>query len=226
MVLVAWHRGRARGCWGCRTRTPPRMLHRDRRNRSRSNTIRACATSRCRTGAQPTSASAQPGVGAPICTNLSPMPTAPNMAGMTPMAVPGSEGGAMNMTFPAFRPRVLAALSVALLGGCASFSPDGGFDAVQHSARAHIPQDLVWSRDDTTRSQAQARIDTLLEKPLAADDAVQIALLNNPGLQAAFNTLGVAEAERVAASRLPNPGLSISRLTQDRKSTRLNSSHQ
>ncbi len=120
------------------------------------------------------------------------------------------------MTKTPFTPRTLtlAVLSVALLGGCASFSPDGGFDAVQSATRSHLQKDVVWTRDDASRSQAQARIDTLLAKPLSADDAVQIALLNNPGLQAAFNTLGIAEADRVAAGRLPNPGFSIGRLTR------------
>ncbi len=115
-----------------------------------------------------------------------------------------------------FTPRMLtlAVLSAALLGGCASFSPDGGFDAIQTATQARIQKDVVWTRDDASRSQAQARIDALLAKPLSADDAVQIALLNNPGLQAAFNTLGIAEADLVTAQRLPNPGFSIGRLTR------------
>jgi outer membrane protein TolC len=115
-----------------------------------------------------------------------------------------------------FIPRTLtlAVLSAALLGGCASFSPDGGFDAIQSATQSRIQKDVIWSRDDASRSQTQARIDALLAKPLSADDAVQIALLNNPGLQAAFNTLGIAEADRVAAGRLPNPGFSIGRLTR------------
>ena len=105
-------------------------------------------------------------------------------------------------------------LSAALLGGCASFSPDGGFDAIQSATQSRIQKDVVWSRDDASRSQTQARIDALLAQPLAADDAVQIALLNNPGLQAAFNTLGIAEADWVAAQRLPNPGFQIARKTR------------
>jgi outer membrane protein TolC len=115
-----------------------------------------------------------------------------------------------------FTPRALtlAALSAALLGGCASFSPDGGFDAIQTATRSHLQKDVVWARDDASRSQTQARIDALLTQPLSADAAVQIALLNNPGLQAAFNTLGIAEADRVAAQRLPNPGFSIGRMTR------------
>ena len=120
----------------------------------------------------------------------------------------------MNTTPYTPRTLALAALSAALLGGCASFSPDGGFDAVQSATRSQLQKDVVWSRDDASRSQTQARIDALLEKPLSADDAVQIALLNNPRLQAAFNTLGIAEADWVAARRLPNPGFSIGRLTR------------
>lgn len=111
-------------------------------------------------------------------------------------------------------PIALAMLSALALGGCASFSEDGGFGAVESATRAQIQKDVVWARDDASRERVQARVDALLEKPLSADDAVQIALLNNPGLQAAFNALGIAEADRVAASRLSNPGFSIGRSTR------------
>ncbi|MFO7542147.1 MAG: TolC family protein [Thiobacillus sp.] len=112
------------------------------------------------------------------------------------------------------RPLTLALLSALLLGGCAGFSKDGGFDAVRSATQSHLQQDVVWARDDAARAQTQARVDALLAQPLSADDAVQIALLNNPGLQAAFNTLGMAEADWVSAQRLPNPGFSIGRLTK------------
>ena len=112
------------------------------------------------------------------------------------------------------RPLVLAVMSAALLGGCASFSPDGGFDTIQSATQTQIQKEVIWSRDDATRAQTQVRVDALLAQPLSADAAVQIALLNNPGLQAAFNTLGIAEADLVSAQRLPNPGFSIGRLTR------------
>ena len=108
----------------------------------------------------------------------------------------------------------LVVMSALLLGGCASFSKDGGFDAIESATRTHIQKDVVWTRDDATRQRVQERVDALLEKTLSADDAVQIALLNNPGLQAALNTLGIAEADWVAAQRLPNPGFSIGRSTR------------
>ncbi len=110
-------------------------------------------------------------------------------------------------------PIALAMLSL-VLSGCASFSKDGGFDAIETATRSHIQKDVVWTRDDATRERVQKRVDALLEKTLSADDAVQIALLNNPGLQAALNTLGIAEADWAAAQRLPNPGFSIGRSTR------------
>ena len=43
---------------------------------------------------------------------------------------------------------------------------------------------------------------------LTPESAVQVALLNNPGLQAAYADLGLSETELVQAGRLPNPGFS------------------
>jgi outer membrane protein TolC len=115
-----------------------------------------------------------------------------------------------------FTPRtlLLAAMAAGVLGGCAGFSPDGGFSAVQSEAQTRLQKDVVWTRDAEARRAVEARVDALLAQPLSADDAVQIALLNNPGLQAAFNTLGIAEADWIAARRPPNPGFSIGRLTR------------
>ena len=115
------------------------------------------------------------------------------------------------------RPRKrLAALlaSAALLGGCASFSPDGGFAPVQQTAKDRLGKDLHWARSDADREAIDQRVRELLAGPLSADDAVQIALLNNRGLQAAYQELGMAEAELVQAGRLPNPGVAFARTWQ------------
>jgi outer membrane protein TolC len=53
----------------------------------------------------------------------------------------------------------------------------------------------------------------LLAAPLSADAAVEIALVNNKGLQAAYNALGLAEAARIEASLPPNPSFSLSRIS-------------
>ena len=104
----------------------------------------------------------------------------------------------------------LLALAV-LSGGCASFTPDGGFASVERSAKAHLGKDLQWSRSAEDQARIDQRVTALLAEPLTADTAVQIALLNNRGLQASFQDLGITEAEVVQAGRLPNPGFSFGR---------------
>jgi len=115
------------------------------------------------------------------------------------------------MTGPARR---LAALlfTTALAGGCASFSADGGLGPAQQVARQTLGKELRAARTPADEDAIAARVAELLSRPLSADDAVQIALLNNRGLQAAYAELGVGEAERVQAGRLPNPGFSFGRL--------------
>ena len=97
------------------------------------------------------------------------------------------------------------ALSVMVLGGCATFSKDGGFGAVEQIARERINKDVKWQRDENQRESVRATVEDLLAAPLSADAAVQIALLNNPGLQSTYAELGIAEADLVQAGRMTNP---------------------
>jgi outer membrane protein TolC len=108
----------------------------------------------------------------------------------------------------------LAALALFVLGGCATVSNDAGFGPVEQTAKDRLGKDVKWARSDADRDAIDKRVAKLLEQPLSADDAVQIALLNNKGLQASFSELGISEADRVQAGRLPNPGFSFGRLTQ------------
>ena len=113
-------------------------------------------------------------------------------------------------------PRIAAlALSAALAAGCTSFSPDGGFDEVRKLTSERIGQELRWQRTDEDAQSAAAEVKRLLARPLSADDAVQIALLNNPGLQASYADLGIAEADVVQAGRIGNPRFSYLRTYHD-----------
>ena len=105
----------------------------------------------------------------------------------------------------------LAAAAVAL-AGCAGFSADGGLDAVQSVARPRIKQDIPRLTTEDERARAASLVKERLAAPLTAQDAVAIALLNNPSLQAAYAELGVAEADLVQAGRLRNPGFSFAKL--------------
>ena len=110
------------------------------------------------------------------------------------------------------RKRMLLLVPVALaLGGCASFSQDGGFNSVEKTTQERIGKELKWAKTDADRSAIDQRVAELLGKPLSVDDAVQIALLNNKGLQASFYELGISEADLVQAGRLPNPHFSMLR---------------
>ena len=108
----------------------------------------------------------------------------------------------------------LAVLAAFALSACAGFSADGGFAGVESAAKDRLGKDVKWAKTDADRDALEKRVTELLAKPLSADDAVQIALLNNKGLQAAFAELGITEAELVQAGRLPNPGFSFGRLTR------------
>ena len=103
---------------------------------------------------------------------------------------------------------VLIASSL-VLSGCAGFSKDGGLADVQSLTKKHISQDVVWPKNTEEQQFAEERIKELLQKDLDADSAVQIALLNNKGLQASLYQLGISEADAVQAGRLPNPGFSM-----------------
>lgn len=80
-------------------------------------------------------------------------------------------------------------------------------------AAQHLRKDVVAIRTDEDTDAARVRVDQLIKRPLTAETAVQVALLNNRGLQAAYNELGIAEAQRIQQSLPPNPSFSISRLS-------------
>lgn len=110
--------------------------------------------------------------------------------------------------------RGLLLAAAALLSGCASFSPDGGFARVQAIAQERIgvqPQRLA---SEAEAGQVAEDVARLLAVPLTADTAVRIALMNNRGLQARFAELGIAEAELVQAGRPRNPGFTYARFAQ------------
>jgi outer membrane protein TolC len=104
------------------------------------------------------------------------------------------------------------ALSMLLLGGCATFSKDGGFDSVSALTKERSGQDVQKIALPDAQDAAHVKVRELLASPLTPDTAVQIALLNNKGLQASFADVGIAEADYVQAGRMRNPGFSFGRL--------------
>jgi outer membrane protein TolC len=106
-----------------------------------------------------------------------------------------------------------AALAATLLAltGCATVTADGGFDAVGTLTNARIGQQPRIIRDDADARALAATIGGMLKQPLDVNAAVRIALLNSPSLQARYWDVGIAQADLVQASRLPNPTLGFKR---------------
>ena len=99
--------------------------------------------------------------------------------------------------------------SAFVLGGCATFSKDGGFGNVQQITQQHIKQEVVWPKTADEQSKVDKRVKELLSHPLNVDAAVQLALLTNKGLQASYYELGISEADVIQAGRFPNPRFSM-----------------
>ncbi len=107
----------------------------------------------------------------------------------------------------------LAAIGGALLlAGCTAFSPDGGMSAVKGIIGPDLARDAEAIRGDERAEAAHSIVKAMLKRPLTAQSAVRIALLNNRALQAAYNALGIAESVYVQATQPPVPRFSISRI--------------
>ena len=118
-------------------------------------------------------------------------------------------------SFPFAPPhRLVWGLGAALaLVGCASPpTPQAQQQQVLQLAREHHP--ALANLPSTSNTSLPQRRDELLAQPLSADAAVQLALLNNPGLQAQWAVLQISAADRLQASRLPNPHFSFARMLE------------
>jgi outer membrane protein TolC len=96
----------------------------------------------------------------------------------------------------------------AVLAGCTSFSPDAGMSTVNGIVTPALGASVEKISSDTGVAKAQSL--GLLRSPLSTEKAVRVALLNNKGLQAAYNELGIAEAVMVQASLPPSPRFALS----------------
>jgi outer membrane protein TolC len=102
-----------------------------------------------------------------------------------------------------------------LVAACKTLSPDAGMDTVADIAGDALNADVLAIGTPEQAAAARAKVAQLLRRPLTALAAVQVALLNNRGLQAAYNQLGIAEAVMVEASLPPSPKFSLQRISGD-----------
>jgi outer membrane protein, heavy metal efflux system len=92
-----------------------------------------------------------------------------------------------------------------VIAGCAHVDPNPAFQDLANTVHLRTGKRVQWNRGSAEDAQAQAAVASLLQRPLTADSAGQIALLNNHNLQATYEELGIAQADLVEAGLLKNP---------------------
>jgi cobalt-zinc-cadmium efflux system outer membrane protein len=98
--------------------------------------------------------------------------------------------------------RSLTCTAALLLGACASSSIQSDVSSVRsHSHVKHLPS----LPDGEVGSEFAEDTEALLQKPLDADAAVRIALVNNRELRARLRELGVARGRLMQAGLVANP---------------------
>jgi cobalt-zinc-cadmium efflux system outer membrane protein len=91
------------------------------------------------------------------------------------------------------------------LTGCASVNLNAGFAEVGAAVEERTATKIVWNRGTELDNEVAEKLRALLGKRFTADDAVQIAMLNNRDLQALYSDLGLAQADLVQAGLFRNP---------------------
>jgi cobalt-zinc-cadmium efflux system outer membrane protein len=89
--------------------------------------------------------------------------------------------------------------------GCAQVPKEAGFSDVQTLVGKRVDYQLRWNQGTDADLDVERAIEKLLEDQLTPEAAVQIALLNNPELQAVYEELGITQADVVEAGLLENP---------------------
>ncbi len=112
-----------------------------------------------------------------------------------------------------FTPLIAGALLFVLLSGCATVRPQTRLDEVQSQVGARTGQQVAWHQGDEDRQWTESAVKTLLQDGMTADEAVQIALINSPALQATYERLGIVQADLVQAGLAENPTLSLQYLS-------------
>ena len=105
--------------------------------------------------------------------------------------------------------RILAAalLVVISAGGCATVNPKQDYERVSRQIETATGQSITV--DPEGDAATRQRVSELLADGLTAQEAVQLALLNNPKLQAGFLRIGIGRAAVVQSGLFSNPSLAL-----------------
>lgn len=91
--------------------------------------------------------------------------------------------------------------------GCASLNPQPDYDRASAQVEAAVGQPVAFRPGE--QAAARAAVAKLLDDGLTAQEAVQVALLNNPRVWAGLLRTGMARADVVQAGLFTNPTIGI-----------------
>jgi cobalt-zinc-cadmium efflux system outer membrane protein len=100
-------------------------------------------------------------------------------------------------------------LLVALNGACAGVSPERGHDQVAAIVSERTGHKTRWEKGPPDDAQIAQWVRELTAQGLTRARAVEIALVNNPALQATYEELGISQADMVQAGLLRNPAFGL-----------------
>ena len=100
---------------------------------------------------------------------------------------------------------VYAAACVVLLSGCATVNEPERFEELRAGVNERTGYEIAWAGVTAPEQALAEAVAAMFADGLTADEAAQIALLNNPRLQALYANYGIAVAELVQAGLLENP---------------------
>jgi cobalt-zinc-cadmium efflux system outer membrane protein len=100
-------------------------------------------------------------------------------------------------------------LALALGSGCASVSPERGHDQVSAIVGERTGHRTGWEKGPPDDAQVAQWVRDVTAQGLTRARAVEIALVNSPGLQATYEALGISQADMVQAGLLKNPAFGV-----------------
>jgi outer membrane protein, heavy metal efflux system len=100
---------------------------------------------------------------------------------------------------------IICGFVILSMAACGSFKRGLGFDEVKELTAERSGKEIIWYHDQGSDDLVRAKVENFFIDTLTLDEVIQVALLNNPGLQGTYERLGVAQAEMVEAGLLRNP---------------------
>jgi len=101
--------------------------------------------------------------------------------------------------------QIVITLSSGLLAGCASVNPRPAFVDVDKTVSDRTGQRSQWIRTVGEAEEVQSAVRALLKDELTAQKAAHVALLSNRNLQAAYEEIGISQADLAQAALVSNP---------------------